>query len=97
MGAANVTRRVLSCNSDFELLRCEPRTLEEEEAQLDFVLKASSCNTMDQYVTVDEQPHSSCETESVSVDVGTETDTHTTERHLDESDAADVLMSLLNS
>ena len=90
----------LSCNSD--LFRCEPRTEEEEEAQLDLALKASSCPTKienqystGQYEAVNEMRHISSETVSVNNDVRTETEQK--ENDTDESNTANLLISLMNS
>ena len=90
----------LSCNSD--LFRCEPRTEEEVEAQLDLALKASSCPTKienqystGQYEAVNEMRHISSETVSVNNDVRTETEQK--ENDTDESNTANLLISLMNS
>ena len=108
---------VMSCiNADIELLRCEPRTQEEEDAQLDLAIKASACSTkMERQYNVGqcssskicgEMRHPASETVTIScsnVDVATDTsqvntpDLEQNHENTDERDAANVLMSLLNS
>ncbi len=90
----------LSCNSD--LFCCKIQTEEEEEAQLDLALKASSCPTKiknqystGQYEAVDEMRHISSETVSVNNNVRTETEQK--ENDMDESNTANLLILLMNS
>ena len=113
----------MSCNSDFDIFRSMPRTQEEEEAQLDLALRASSCSTgteirhnIDECTSkiCSEMRNTSSETVTASrtdninsVDAGTAEITAEThpdkepimeqDKNTDVSDAANVLISLLNS
>ncbi|CAB4040089.1 Hypothetical predicted protein, partial [Paramuricea clavata] len=114
---SSLTAMPCNSSSSFNLLNCEPCTEEEENAQLEIALKASSFQpvsmnhyghaTVDQNMrhalsAVDQTRHTSTkdtssETVCVNdVDVRIEPSEQRNEQ-TDENDAANVLMSLLNS
>lgn len=78
----------VSCASEL-LRRCEPTTVDEEEAQLELALQASACQRqICNDTAVSEEPECSSESKNPS-QVGLNTS--------NENDAADALMSLLNT